>query len=47
MSGSPGSGGLITVSYDPQAKPYMGIIHVSSWNGPKPLFKEETVAALW
>lgn len=47
ISGLPGSGGLITVTYDPQAKPYLGIIHLSSWNGPAPVFKEETVAALW
>ena len=47
MSGSSGSGGLITVTCDPQAKPYLGVIHLSSQNGPAPLFKQETVAALW
>ena len=47
MSGSAGSGGLITVACDPQAKPYLGVIHLSSQNGPAPVFKEETVAALW
>jgi len=46
-SGSQGRGGLITVIYDPQAKPYLGIIHLSSQNGPKPVFKEESLAALW
>lgn len=45
--GPPGRGGLITVAYDPQAKPYLNIIHLSSWNGPAPVFKEQTVAALW
>lgn len=45
--GSPGSGGLITVTYDPEAGQYMNVIHLSSWNGPKPVFREETVAALW
>lgn len=47
LSGLPGSGGLITVTSDPQAKPYLGVIHLSSGNGPAPVFKEETVAALW
>ncbi|HKT86985.1 MAG TPA: hypothetical protein VJQ59_01020 [Candidatus Sulfotelmatobacter sp.] len=45
--GSHGSGGLITVTYDPQAKPYLGALHLSSQYGPKPVFREETVAALW
>jgi len=25
----------------------LGVIHLSSQNGPAPLFKQETVAALW
>lgn len=45
--GSPGNGGLITVTYDPKVGQYMNVIHLSSWNGPKPAFREETVAALW
>jgi len=45
--GSAGRGGSITVTYDPQAKPYLGTIHLSSWNGPKPVFREETMAAIW
>ena len=45
--GSPGSGGLITVTYDPNVGQYMNAIHLSSWNGPKPAFLEEPVAALW
>lgn len=45
--GSHGSGGLITVTYDPQAKAYLNALHVSSQYGPNPVFREETVAALW
>ena len=45
--GSSGRGGLITVMYDPQAKPYLSIIHPSSQNGPTPVFREATVASLW
>jgi len=45
--GSPGSGGLITVTYDPQVKPYLATLHLSSQYGPRPVFKEEPVAALW
>lgn len=45
--GSAGSGGLITVTYDPEVGQYMNVIHLSSWNGPKPVFQEEPVAALW
>jgi hypothetical protein len=47
MDGSAGQGGSITVTYDPQAKPFLNVIHLSSWNGPKPTLKEETVTALW
>jgi hypothetical protein len=45
--GPSGKGGLITVAYDAQVKPYLGVIHISSQNGPKPVFDESTVAALW
>lgn len=45
--GRSGRGGPITVTYDPQVKPYLGAIHASSHNGPKPAFVEATVAALW
>jgi hypothetical protein len=47
FDGSPGRGGSITVTYDPQAKPFLGAIHVSSRGGPTPVFKEETIAAPW
>jgi hypothetical protein len=45
--GSAGKAGSITVTYDPQTKPYLGIIHLSNRGAPPPVFKEETVAALW
>ncbi len=45
--GSPGRGGSITVTYDPQAKPYLTTIHLSNAGGPKPVFNEEPVAPLW
>ena len=47
FDGSPGRGGLITVAYDSEVKQYLSVIHLSSTNGPKPVFKEEAVAALW
>ncbi len=45
--GSPGKGGSITVTYDPQAKPFLAAIHLSNRGGPPPVFKEEPVAPLW
>lgn len=45
--GSPGRGGSITVTYDPQVKPYLAVIHLSNQGGPKPVFTEEPVAPLW
>jgi len=47
FDGSPGRGGSITVTYDPQAKPFLGTIHLSNRNGPPPLFREVPVAAPW
>lgn len=47
MSGSSGNGGSITVTYDPQVKPFLSAIHLSNPGGPAPVFKEEPVAALW
>lgn len=47
FDGQPGMGGSITVTYDPAAKPYLNIIHLSSRNGPAPVFREAAVAALW
>jgi len=47
FDGSRGRGGSITVTYDPQAKPFLVAIHLSSNGGPTPVFKEESVAPLW
>jgi hypothetical protein len=40
-------GGSITVTYDPQAKPFLDVIHLFNQGGPPPVLKEEPVAALW
>ncbi len=45
--GKAGKGGSITVTYDPQAKPFLSAIHLSSLNGPPPVFSEMPVAPLW
>jgi len=45
--GPPGNGGSITVTYDPQAKPFLSVIRLSAKNGPPPVYKEEPVAPLW
>jgi hypothetical protein len=47
FDGSAGRGGLIDVTYDPQVKPYLNILHLSSRYGPAPLYKEAPVPALW
>jgi len=47
FDGPPGKGGSITVTYHPQAKPFLVAIHLSNRSGPPPVFKEEPVAALW
>ena len=45
--GSSGRGGRITVTYDPQAKPFLGVIRLSNPGGPSPVFKEQPVGPLW
>jgi len=45
--GPQGRGGSITVTYDPQAKPFLNIIRLSNRGGPKPVYKEETLAPRW
>jgi hypothetical protein len=45
--GRDGHGGSITVVYDPQAKPYLSALHLSSRNGPHPAFIEKPMAPLW
>ena len=47
FDGSPGRGGSITVTYDPQAKPYLASMHLSNKGGPAPVFAEAAVAPLW
>ena len=47
FDGSAGRGGSITVTYDPQAKPFLKAIHLWNIGGPAPVFREEAVAALW
>jgi len=47
FDGSPGRGGSITVTYDPQVKPFLAAIHLSNIFGPKPVFIEQPVAPLW
>jgi len=47
FDGSSGRGGSITVTYDPQAKPFLTAIHFSNKGGPPPVFQEEPVAPLW
>jgi hypothetical protein len=47
FDGSPGTGGSITVTYDPQAKPFLTAIRLSNKGGPPPVFNQEPVAPLW
>jgi len=47
FDGSPGKGGSIRVAYDPQAKPFLTILHFSNSGGPTPSFDEQAVAPLW
>jgi hypothetical protein len=47
FDGPSGKGGSITVTYDPQVKPFLSVIRTSNQGGPPPVFKEETVAPLW
>jgi hypothetical protein len=47
FDGHAGKGGTITVTYDPQVKTYLTLVHLSNSGGPRPQFKEETVVPLW
>ncbi len=47
FDGSQGKGGIITVTYDPQVKPYLATLHLSNRNGPSPIFQEAQVGPLW
>jgi hypothetical protein len=46
-NGSPGRSGNITVTYDPQVKPYLAAILTSNQGAPKPVFTEAPVPPLW
>ena len=45
--GVSGNAGSITVTYDPQAKPFLTAIKTENLGGPKPVFVQDTVTALW
>jgi hypothetical protein len=45
--GQMGRGGSITVTYDPEAKAYLSVLHLSSKNGPRPVFVLKPVDPLW
>ena len=47
FDGAQGKGGLITVTYDPKARSFLGALHLSSKNGPAPLYTETPVSPLW
>jgi hypothetical protein len=47
FDGSMGRGGHITVTYDPQVKPYLSMLRLSNQGGPKPVFNEAPVKPLW
>ncbi len=46
-AGSDGRGGSITVTYDPQAKPFLTLIHLNNPGGTAPVFHEDSVPLLW
>lgn len=45
--GPAGRGGLITMTYDPDAQPYLDAIHLSHLNGPAPDFRKQSIPLLW
>ncbi|GLH74421.1 hypothetical protein GETHLI_29230 [Geothrix limicola] len=52
FDGPSGRAGIITVTYDPAAKPYLGALRFFTWNGdrssgPLPVFREEPTPRLW
>lgn len=46
-AGSDGRGGSITVTYDPQVKTLLTLIHLNNQGGPAPVFREDSVPPLW
>jgi hypothetical protein len=47
MSGSDGRAGPISVTYDPQAKPYLNALKFKNPGGPAPQMHQAPVAPLW
>jgi hypothetical protein len=47
QDGPSGKGGLITVTYDPMTEAYLSLLHLTSKNGPSPVFQQQAVAPLW
>lgn len=47
FDGSPGRGGLISVTYDPAVVSYLSVLHLSSKNGPTPVFMKAPLGPLW
>ncbi len=47
FSGKQGKGARITVIYDRRVLPYLGVIHLSSSNGPPPAYEQQQVKSLW
>lgn len=45
--GPSGKAGSITVTYDPEAKPYLTALHFSNRGAAPPVFREASVAPLW
>lgn len=47
MDGSSGRPGSFSVTYDPQAKPYLSVLQLTNQGGAKPVFTEASVPPLW
>jgi hypothetical protein len=47
LDGSPGRGGVISVIYDPQVKPYLVVLHFPALRGPQPIYNQRPVVPLW
>jgi hypothetical protein len=47
MSGSDGRAGSISVTYDPQASPYLNMLKLKNPGGPAPQMQQAPVAPLW
>lgn len=47
FDGHAGNAGLVTVTYDRAAKPYLSAIQLANGGGTRPVYEEGTVAPLW